>query len=63
MYAQCHEDNLTHNLSFLSLQRPDLHVNTASMSSAEPSSHVSGCKFIIMFCWCHAGDVLCGLSP
>ncbi len=63
MYVQCCEDNLTHYLSFLILQWLDLHVNTGSMSSAEPDSHVSGSEFIIMFCWCHAGDVLCGLRP
>lgn len=55
--------NLTHNPSFLFLHGLDLHVNTVSMSSAEPSSHVPVSEFIILFCWCHAGDVSCGLRP
>lgn len=41
----------------------DLHVNTGSASSAEPSGHMPGPEFIIMFSWCHAGDVFCGLKP
>lgn len=60
MYVQFYEDNLTHDLSNSSVARSACQYWIYELSGAR-QPRVSGSEFIIMFCWCRAGDVLCGL--